>query len=808
MALRILKLPATCPRDPSRRELCGRCVQESLASRPGIRDIRLRCESEESEAATLELDYDPRLLTLSEIDHQAHRAGLCLSPMRAQVVLNVEGMISPRSEQAVEAALARLPGVVASASFPSRSVRIEFDRQSCALPEIAMRLNRLGLRVVPRPGVLDVDPAAHQPLIPSAQSRIPDLRSQILSHSRLMLALAGGVLLLAAFIVHAGGGPQAVRLPLVAAAFVLCGWHSFIDTFKILRELRFDIDVLMVAAAFGAAALGAYEEGALLLFLFALGGAGEDLAMDRARQAIAALAKLAPETATVRDDDGTERLVRVEDLKPGQQVIIKPSERIPADAAVVSGESAVDQSPITGESVPVEKAAGAQLFAGTINGQGLLVASVAKLASESTLAKIVRMVNEAQTTKSPTQVFTDAVERRYVPIVLAATAALIVVPPLAQWGAWSVWFYRAMAFLTAASPCALAIGTPAAVLSAIARAARIGVLMKGGVHLENLARVTAVAFDKTGTLTRGRPAVTDILPLRETNQARAEGEQELLALAASVERHSTHPLARAIVDEATARGLTLLESAGGEQLAGRGFQATVSGRSVAVGHLNLLPDDSPDAARVRGEVERLSEQGKTVVVVIENDHALGVIALADRPRENAAEAVQRIKNLGIRHTIMLTGDNAQVAATVAREVGVDQHHAALLPEQKVERLAELRRSYGPVAMVGDGVNDAPALAAASVGIAMGASSTDVALETADVALMSDDLARLPDAIALSRFARKIIRQNLVIALGVIAVLAPLSALGFARLGLAVLFHEGSTVVVVLNSLRLLAYRPR
>jgi Cd2+/Zn2+-exporting ATPase len=781
-------------------------VQESLTGRPGIRDIRLRCESEQSDAATLELDYDPRLVTLSEIDQQAHRAGLCLSPTRAQVVLGVEGMVSPRSEQAIEAALGQLPGVVASASFPSRSVRIEFDRQVCALPEIALRLHNLGYRITPRSGSGD---AALAVPAPRGRPGIPDLKTQILSHPRLLLAAIGGVFLLAAFLVHVMGGPQAVRLPLVAAAFVLCGWQSFKDTFHILRELRFDIDVLMVAAAFGAAALGAYEEGALLLFLFALGGAGEELAMDRARQAIAALAKLAPETATVRNADGSEQLVRVEDLKPGQQIVIRPSDRIPADALVVSGSSAVDQSPITGESVPVEKTDGAQLFAGTINGEGLLVAVVSRLASESTLAKIIRMVNEAQTTKSPTQVFTDAVERRYVPLVLVATAALIVVPPLAQWGAWSMWFYRAMAFLTAASPCALAIGTPAAVLSAIARAARIGVLVKGGVHLENLARVSAVAFDKTGTLTRGRPVITDVVPVGESEGEDGERKRsELLALAASVERHSSHPLARAITDAAAAEKLPLLPSENAEQLPGQGFRATVAGEVISVGHHSLLAEASPDRPRVLSETARLAGEGKTTVLITASDRAMGLIALADQPRENAAEAVRRVKALGIRRTIMLTGDNASVAAAMAKAVGVDEQHAALLPEQKVERLRELQKAYGPIAMVGDGVNDAPALAAASVGIAMGASSTDVALETADVALMSDDLGKLPDAIALSRFSRKIIRQNLVIALGVIAVLAPLAALGYAKLGLAVLFHEGSTVVVVLNSLRLLAYRPR
>jgi Cd2+/Zn2+-exporting ATPase len=359
-----------------------------------------------------------------------------------------------------------------------------------------------------------------------------------------------------------------------------------------------------------------------------------------------------------------------------------------------------------------------------------------------------------------------------------------------------------MAFLTAASPCALAIGTPAAVLSGIARAARGGVLVKGGVHLENLGRVNAIAFDKTGTLTRGRAQVTELLPLN----GRPAGE--LLALAAAVERGSSHPLAKAIVAEAQARQCAELVAVDVEQIPGQGVTGRVNGSTVAVGHVDLISPSHPDLPRVREQIDSLAARGCTTVVLVIDQVPEAVIGLADRPRDNAARTISRLRQLGIARTIMLTGDSRQVADAIARQVGVDEHHGDLLPEDKVRIIREAQQRYGPIAMVGDGVNDAPAMATAAVGVAMGGAGTDVAIETADVALMADDLEKLPDAIGLSRFSRRIIMQNLFIALGVILVLAPLSALGYTYLGVAVLFHEGSTVLVVLNAMRLLAYRTR
>jgi Cd2+/Zn2+-exporting ATPase len=828
MAIRTLQLSTNCPQDHDAREACGKCLRAAMLKTAGVRSVVLRCdgsgaaeregagegggggggggagESGGGQVATLELEYDPRLIPLAELDAEIRRAGMTCGQYRGQVVLGVEGMASPRSEQMIEAALARLPGVVASASYASKSLRVEFDRRQCALPEIVRRLDSLGLRLRQGgPAKQGGQGRAKGGTKAGAQGRAPApsrksierVRELIIVNHKLAMALIGGLLLIAAVITRAVDGPIALRLICVIAGFIIAGWYTAIDTFHVLREFRFDVDVLMFAAAFGAAALGRFEEGALLLVLFALGGAGEELAIDRARKAIDALAKLAPDTATVRDPDGRERLVQVEALEVGQRVVVRPFDRVPADGVVESGESAIDQSPITGESVPVEKSAGARVFAGTINGEGLLLIGVSRLAGETTLAKIVRLVQEAQTTKSPTQVFTDKVEKWYVPAVLAGTAALIFIPPIALAAAWGSWFYRAMTFLTAASPCALAIGTPAAVLSGIARAAQIGVLVKGGVHLENLARVRAVAFDKTGTLTAGRPRVTRILALDP-----AFDEEQVLALAAAVDAHSAHPAATAIVDEARSRGIAPVEVEIVTTLAGRGASARLEGHDLYVGKLSaeLIAD---------ARVAALAGDGQMLAQVRRDDRAIGIIALADAPRANAAATIASLHRLGVAPCVMLTGDRSAVAGPIARQLGIDVVRAELMPEDKLRLIGQMQEEYGAMAMVGDGVNDAPALATAAVGIAMGGAGTDVAIETADVALMADDLGKLPDAIALARLSRRIIHQNLIIALGVISVLAPLAALGYTYLGIAVLFHEGSTVVVVLNAMRLLLYRP-
>ena len=643
--------------------------------------------------------------------------------------------------------------------------------------------------------------------------------------TELIFAILSGVFLAVGWGLETFTGVAAwVPMAGYLAAYFFGGFFTLGEAVENIRAGRFEIDFLMLVAAAGAATLGEWAEGALLLFLFSLGHALEHYAMGRARHAIEALADLAPDTARVRRN-GEEQEIPVEELKEGDAVLVRTNERLPADGFVTEGESAVNQAPVTGESVPVDKrpvpdveAARQQpdevgpehrVFAGTINGSGALEVTVTRLASETTLARVVEMISEAETEQSPTQRFTDKFERYFVPAVLALVVLLLFAwVPLAE--SFSESFYRAMAVLVAASPCALAIATPSAVLSGVARAGRGGVLIKGGGPLENLGTLTALAFDKTGTLTKGEPKLTDVVP------AEGEEEDELLRVAVAVERLSDHPLAEAVVRYGSEQ---LDGSTGGEapgkardlqSITGRGIRATLNGPGAApepvfIGKDVLFGemDGPPLPESLHMTVERLEEDGRTTMIVRRGETYLGVLGLMDTPRRAAASVIERLREIGIRRMVMISGDNQRVADSVAREIGLDEARVDLLPDDKVETVKRLREE-GQVAMVGDGVNDAPAMANASVGVAMGAAGSDVALETADVALMADDLEHLPFAVGLSRQTSRIIKQNLWMSLGMVAFLVPATVFGLG-IGPAVALHEGSTLLVVFNALRLLTY---
>ncbi len=557
----------------------------------------------------------------------------------------------------------------------------------------------------------------------------------------------------------------------------------------------------MLVAAIGAGVIGRLEESAILLLLFSLGHGLEGLATDRARNAIRALGTLTPKVARVVRE-GRDLQVPVEELAVGDLVRVMAGERIAVDGEVREGTSAVDQSPITGESVPVVKEIGDDVFAGTVNGDGLLLVRTTKLASQTTMARMVKLVEESQANKGRTQRLTERFTRIYTPIVLVSVPTIIFVLTTFFGMTFADAFLRAMAVLVGASPCALVISTPSAVLAGVAQAARSGVLIKGGMHLESLGMVRAIAFDKTGTVTQGRPDVTDVIA--------ADGftARDVLEIALALDEHSSHPLALAIVRRAKRDAISAREIRDVRAIPGRGVAGMIGdSRALIAGPRSFGKADFPQlTAQLQAQVDALEAQARTVSIIALGDRCVGAVAMADQVRPDIAKTLARLKSLGIRHLVMLTGDNPKVAHAIAAPLGIDEVKAGLLPEHKIDEVHLLMKNWGAVAMVGDGVNDAPALASATVGIAMGASGTDVALEAADIALMADDLSKLPFAVGLSRRARRTIMQNVTISLGVVAVLIPCALIGVVPLSWAVVLHEGSTVVVAFNALRLLLYR--
>ena len=760
------------------------------------------------------LHYDPERLALSDVIALAKLAGAGVTERYDHATIRFRLIGAEDDGRRLEAGLRRMRGVTgASVNFAGQVARVEYDTRRTDLAMVTAGLRELGAEPegerVRRPADAVQGEAQSDQVHHAEATGDGDAPAGWYTRNReLAWSIASGLLLTTGWLLGRAGAAPWVSIALYIAAYVFGARDNVGHLLKDLRRghFHFNIDLLMVVAALGAAALGEWAEGALLLFLFSLGHALEHYALGRARNAIKALAELAPTRATVIRD-GREEDVDIGQVRPGDRVVVKPAERLPVDGTVAEGRSSVNQAPITGESVPVEKTVGDEVFAGSVNGDGALVVTVTNAVGDRTLDRVIKLVSEAETQKAPTQQFTDRFERVFVPAVLVADVLLIVIPPMMGFWTWSESFYRAMALLVAASPCALALGTPAAVLAGIAQAARRGVLIKGGVYLETLGTIDVFAMDKTGTITRGEPEVTDIVAEAGVS------EDRLLVQAAAVERRSQHPLARAIIDAAEQRTLTIPDAGDLESVTGRGVRAPVDGAMVEVGRLKMFEDDpSPVPSGIRATVERLEQAGRTTMVVRRRPATgatgvewLGVLGVADQPREGVRETLAQLRALGVRQIVMLTGDNAGVGRAIAERVGLDDVRASLMPEDKVTAIKSLAES-GRVAMVGDGVNDAPALAHATVGIAMGGAGTAAALETADVALMGDDLGRLPFAVGLSRRARSVIRQNLFVSLGVIALLVGVTVTGVAGIGIAVVVHEGSTLVVIANALRLLRYK--
>nr|MBA3531735.1 cadmium-translocating P-type ATPase [Ardenticatenales bacterium] len=609
--------------------------------------------------------------------------------------------------------------------------------------------------------------------------------------------LGGAATLVGIFALLLGAAPWVAEASF-ALAVLLGGWDIALTGIRqAIAARRLTVDLLMSIAAVGALLLGEYAEGAAVVLLFVLGERLEGITMERARRSIRSLMALAPDEATRLLPEGATEIVAVGELGIGDRLLVRPGERIAMDGLVVAGLSAVDQSPITGESIPVVREVGDEVFAGSINGQGALEMRVTRRAQDNTLARVIAMVEEAQSRRAPAQRFVDRFAEWYTPAVVVGALLLALLPPLLFGWAWSTSIHRALVLLVISCPCALVISTPVSIISALSTAARNGVLIKGGAHLEALGSVRTIAFDKTGTLTRGRPTVTDVIAFDDLS------ENELLTLVAAVERLSEHPLAAAIVRDADTRGLARRGATEFEALTGRGAQALVAGQRIRVGNAALISTLDPAQSDT---LTLLEEQGKSVMIAERDGQTIGLIAVADEVRPEAAQAIATLRRLGIVRTVMLTGDNERTARAVAAQVGVDEVRAGLLPHEKVEAVRALQAEWGSVAMVGDGVNDAPALAAATVGIAMGAAGTDQALEVADVALMADDLTKLPFALALSRAANRTIRHNITFSIVVKLIFMLLAIPGWTTLWMAVFADDGASLLVTGNGLRLTRYR--
>jgi Cd2+/Zn2+-exporting ATPase len=614
--------------------------------------------------------------------------------------------------------------------------------------------------------------------------------------ARQALVVVSGVALAAGLLLEFLDFPVLLVRSIFLACILTGGIYTARRAWAATRVMSLDINVLMLVAVIGAMIIGEWSEGATVTFLFAFAQILEARSMDRARNAIRALMELTPPEAVVRRN-GHEARVRVDDVRVGEILLVRPGEKIPLDGVVVAGSSPVNQAPITGESLPVEKMAGDEVFGGTINGYGGLDVRVTHLRQDTTLARIIALVEIAQAERAPSQAFVERFARYYTPAVIAIAIVIAVVPPLAMAQPFGTWFYRALVLLVISCPCALVISTPISVVSAIAAAARKGVLIKGGVHLERSGGVRCVAFDKTGTLTRGLPHVVEVIPLNET------AIDEILEIAAGLEARSEHPVGRAIFARAVESGVALPESAEFQSIPGRGAEAVVRGQHALVGNHRLIEERGLCNAAIHSTLDSLAASGRTAVLVARGGRPLGIIALADRPRESARDAIAMLRRLGVERVVMLTGDNQASADALARELGVDEVLAELLPHDKVRAVQKLREGYGTVAMIGDGVNDAPALAAADIGIAMGVAGTDVALETADIALMADELLKIPFAIRLGRATLRNIQMNVTLSLGLKAIFLVLAIAGSATLWMAVVADMGASLLVIANGMRLL-----
>ena len=697
--------------------------------------------------------------------------------IHAESVFRIEGMDCREEVAILERRLKPLPGIEDLVpDLVGQRLRVRYDAAKLSTSAIVEAVAQTGMRA----WLEHEEPVGHTAAATARQT----------------LVVVSGIALAAGLLLEFLDAPALVVRAVFLLSILTGGIYTARRAWAATRVMTLDINVLMLVAVIGATIIGEWSEGATVTFLFAFAQILEARSMDRARHAIRALMDLTPPEAVVRRNRQEVR-VRVDDVRRDEILLVKPGEKIPLDGIVVKGSSPVNQAPITGESLPVEKSVGDDVFAGTINGYGALDVRVTHLRQDTTLARIIALVELAQSQRAPSQAFVERFARYYTPAVIALAIAITLVPPLLMGQPFATWLYRALVLLVISCPCALVISTPVSVVSAIAAAARKGVLIKGGVHLERLGTVRCVAFDKTGTLTKGSPHVVDVIPMNDT------AVDEILEIAAGLEARSEHPIGRAILTRAVESGIALPESEEFQAIPGRGAEAMVAGQHALVGNHRLIEERGLCNAAIHSKLDLLAASGRTAVLVARPERPLGIIALADRPRQSARDAIEMLRRQGVERVVMLTGDNQASADALARELGIDEIHAELLPHDKVEAVEKLRRTYGTVAMVGDGVNDAPAMAAADVGIAMGAAGTDAALETADIALMADELLKIPFAIRLGRATLRNIQMNVTLSLGLKAIFLGLAVAGSATLWMAVMADMGASLLVIANGMRLL-----
>lgn len=723
----------------------------------------------------------------------------------AEYSYQLTGLDCPECAKGVEGSVAAMGGVTAAhLDFFNATLSVQGEVNERQLKK---RIAQLGYAVV------DDDRLARAPEV-EPNALLGFWRYLIRSVETQLALLAGGIVLLS-LLLNALGAPSWAPISLQISALLLAGWpiaRSGITNLWVNHT--FNINFLMTLAGVGAVVIGEYAEAAALILLFDLAEALEGFTNARARGAISQLTELSPHQAVKVDSAGNEEVLPVEALSIGDQILVLPGERLPLDGVIVEGQSDLNQAPITGESVPIWKSPGDEVYSGTVNGNGRLIVKVTKLVADSTLHRIIAMVTEAQSRQSRSQKFIDQFAKYYTPAMVVLAILVATIPPLLMGEPFlnladgtRGWLHRALVLLVISCPCALVISTPVTMVASLTKAAREGVLFKGGIFVEQLSKINTFAFDKTGTLTQGTPQVVDSRDLSCARDTPCESCDDLVALAYALERHSTHPLAQAVTAEAERRGVTDLYPAAQNlhTRGGRGLEGTINGRLMTIGSRRLFNEEHQVPPVIQTWVQTAESEGKTIMLLCDGEGVRGYLAVADTIREDAQEVIHQLKVMN-KQTVMLTGDNAIVADAVGQAVGLDEVRADLLPGDKQAAVAALRDRYGSVAMVGDGINDAPALAAADIGIAMGGSGSAQAMETADVVLMADDLRKLPFAIRLSRFANRLIQQNILFSLGSKLLVAGIALAGFAPLWMAVLADMGVSLLVTLNGLRAMRFR--